>query len=389
MGKGAAQTPGLWVKGGGSGQFSDKCKKALKACGVDPDSFGSYSDRRKAQAKLRKQGKGKDVTADKMTGQRAQDYLTANSQSGHMAQNAWFQRPGGRDDACMNVPPANGKNNAGSSFGYTCAGAPCTDHFGKSNIPGTCHGNVSCKVEHDSFCKGGGGSRAGIGDIEKQVKASSKEHVDANRDTKSAKPADQKKIDKLKNAQRATADHLQGKSTTGKTTGKAAAAKGKKPNGPSGPGPSQKTKDLAAKCEVARWKAMMAEMRAQAINDSEVGQVAEAKFGKPFTKCSAKERKEALADVQKKNGTPLSPPNPPKGSGIPNPPETKPRGKDREPPDKKSAKPTTGDCLEYQKNYLAMQMANSGSMPPWEGECPPSGGSTASGGKKSGKKKSK
>jgi hypothetical protein len=382
-----AQTPGIWVDAMGDAAKAAACVKALKECGVDPGSFGSYSQRLKAQNALRQAGKDKSVPNSKMKGKRAQEYLTANSQSGHMAQNAWFQLPGGRDDACMNVPPANGTAGAPSAYGYTCGGAPCTDHFGKSSVDGTCHGTVSIQVERDKWGKTG--SAADIDKISTQVKASADVHVDAKRSQKNADPADKPYVDSLANAQQKTADHLQGKDSSAGPAGGASPAKPGSPAGASGPGPSAKTKQLAAECEVAMWKSMMEKMRANAINSSGIAKAAKADGaipkGKEFTDLPAAKQKELVEKYGKKQfGEP--PPAPKASSGIPKPPDAKPCGPDREPATKK---PTKKDCLEYQKNYLAWQTANNtGNPPPWGGQVPPSSpASTSTGKSKPGKSK--
>ncbi|MGE0784921.1 MAG: hypothetical protein AB7S26_04470 [Sandaracinaceae bacterium] len=402
-----AQTPGIWTLNPGDKGYDAACKAALKACGVDPDAFGTYKSRLKAQQDARAQCKAEGITPSKLKKEDAGTFCTANSQSGHMAQNAMFQSAGARADDCGNIAPNPfGDPKAGSSFGYSCEGAPCVDHYGKSTLGGTCHGEVSRVVEGNQGWADRGavaGEPVPMGDparkggptMEDQVRASARVHVDANREHNAGPaPSDNPtKVAQLNNAQQMNADRMLGDDPKSKALAAQGATKGKKPAGASGPGPSDEIKNFAAECEVTKWKAAMTQMRADAINNSPMGKAAQAKYGKPFTECTQKQQKALVEEQAAQFGKP--PPNPPKSpKGLATPPNEGARG------DPKGTPPTEQDCRDYQGNYLAWQQANNhsgknpsaskpGPLPPWSGRAPkgadpsapppgPSGGSGGS-----------
>jgi hypothetical protein len=115
------------VLAGGAGVFSAACVKALAEAGLEPDDFGSYSHsrdkiraakRRVMEAKIaKKNGQPAEVSAH--------DQLLAQSETGHLQQNALFQRGLTRGDACQNERP--GPGGAGAPC-YDFAGAPCGPH---------------------------------------------------------------------------------------------------------------------------------------------------------------------------------------------------------------------------------------------------------------------
>ncbi len=125
MGAPLGQTPGPWVLAGGAGVFSAACVKALAEAGLEPDDFGSYehtrdkiraAKRRVLEAKIaRKNGQPAEVSAH--------DQLLAQSDTGHLQQNALFQRK--RGDACQNERAGSG--NPGAPC-YDFGGAPCGPH---------------------------------------------------------------------------------------------------------------------------------------------------------------------------------------------------------------------------------------------------------------------
>lgn len=381
------QVPGIWTLSPGDAGYDDACRAALKACGVDPDAFGSYSSRRSAITKAKAQCSANGIDASNLTPANAGTFCTANSESGHMAQNAMFQARGAREDDCGNIPPGRfGDPSAGSSFGYNCAQAPCVDHFGDSNVGGTCHGEVTMGVESSQGWRDRGAvrgervpmstpTRPGGPTMEDQVRASARVHVDANRAQRTAGHSDPAMVNDLKNAQQQNAQRLTASDPQAAALAGQSATGPGSPAGASGPGPSQAVKDFAAECEVTKWKQMMQKMRADAINNSPLGQAAQAQFGKPFTELTQAQQQQVIANNPNAFGTP--PPSPPASQpGVPTPPNS---GRTANPP-------TEQDCRAYQGNYLAWQQANNtggtppgsnppsttspGPLPPWEGRAP-------------------
>ncbi len=372
------QTPGVLLLKPGDAGYDAACNAALKACGIDPDSFDSYTGRCNAIRAAGNNPAANAADATNLQGQDLQDFCTANAQSGHMAQNGIFQGRGARDDECGNVPPATfGDPTTPSSFGYSCGGAPCTDHFGTSTLGGSCHGEISRVTEKPQGWAERGVERntsLNASQIEDQVRASARIHVDADRAHR-ARPAagdDPAEVQRLANAQRANAARL--------SAGDPAATELLNPNGvdpahPNGggkPGPSDAVKDFAAECEVTKWKAMMTDMRANAINNSPVGQAARRQTGRPFTSLTPAQQRQVIANNPQLFGTP--PPGAPPAAPLPNaaqagvnpPPGTQLTGTPAGTP------PTERACNDYQGNYLAWQMANSpgGAMPGWAGRAP-------------------
>ena len=183
--------PGVWLKGPGKEGFDAACREALAACGIDPDNFGTYSQRLAAQAQARDDYRAhrndKAEAAEKRTGKRPappeaggheggcplatnpdghlglcschetpaakdwyaaqgrpNDFLVANAESGHEGQNATCQNEGGRGDPCANVTPPNpGSGADGGSYGYDMQRAACMDHYGAANVPGTPHYEIT------------------------------------------------------------------------------------------------------------------------------------------------------------------------------------------------------------------------------------------------------
>jgi len=178
--------------GAGGGGFDAACRQALASCGIDPDNFGSYSQRLASQAKARDDYRAHRIAeakeAEKRTdkrpvppelgghdpgclhttkanarqgdcscyeGPRARDwyasegrpndFLVANAESGHECQNAFSQAEGRRGDPCANVPPPTlaQQNADGGSYGYDMERAACMDHYGAANLPGTPHYEVT------------------------------------------------------------------------------------------------------------------------------------------------------------------------------------------------------------------------------------------------------
>jgi len=177
-----AQTPGTWLRAGNLSLSDAECRKALAACGLDPDAFGNYSSVLKSQGAARKKLRedARNAAAAKGAtpnpshhvppcslepgaensgncrcheGEIAQDlckndpdkFLHANGQSGHMSQDALYRGAGGRGDPCQNIPPAN--DNSGT-YGYGMSRARCMEHYGRSNLAGSPHEQI-CRAEED------------------------------------------------------------------------------------------------------------------------------------------------------------------------------------------------------------------------------------------------
>jgi hypothetical protein len=129
MGK-PAQTPMVFLRAGGGIGFSPDCVKALAACGLSPDDFGTY-DEVKARISAAKSKvwdydqakKNKTKLPPKPT---AHDRYLANSEGGHLRQNALFQRR--RGNFCQNEDGKLNSNYPGAA-GYHADWAPCGPHF--------------------------------------------------------------------------------------------------------------------------------------------------------------------------------------------------------------------------------------------------------------------
>lgn len=121
-----AQTPGTFLRGGGSGFFSARCVKALAECGLEPEDFGSYE-----HVKGRIRAAKRDVLEHKLAKARgenppdpsARTKLLASSDAGHLRQNSLFQRE--RGNSCQNEQPRSGHPGAP---GYHHDLAPCGPH---------------------------------------------------------------------------------------------------------------------------------------------------------------------------------------------------------------------------------------------------------------------
>ncbi|MBX3275687.1 MAG: hypothetical protein KF729_35835 [Sandaracinaceae bacterium] len=377
MGK-VGQTPGVLLLKPGDAGYDAACAAALKACGIDPGSFDSYTGRCKAIEAAGDKCKANGVTARNLTRKNCGDYLTSQAQSGHMAQNAIFQGAGGRNDPCTNVPPASFNDpSAPSSYGYSMGGAPCTDHFGRSTLPGGCHGEISLHGERAAGWSEAGftaGQSVNQSQMEDRVRASARIHVDADRTTRSQPrdAAERAKVEQLRNAQRQNAERLSAGDPAAQELLNPSGAKGKKPAGASTPGPSKAVKDFAAECEVTKWKQGMAAMRAKAINESPLGQAAKKQSGKNFTEMSQAEQRRFVNQNPQFFGAPPPSPSPTAQRGVPAPPASTSAGAGGSPPTRQS-------CTDFQGNYLAWQTANNpsgrarstpGQMPGWQGRAP-------------------
>lgn len=197
------QTPGTWVLAGGGAFWSAECRAALAACGIDPDGFGTYDQRLKAQKRMRENYQKQRIDEaesgkppkrahepacvrskpSKRTNRHVcschegaagfndflmgtngapanpnhsmQNWLTATSQSGHISGNAFYQDRGARGDPCANTrptgyDPATGRYANTGGFGYEDDRAFCMDHYGRANDDGTSHNQITRREENQS-----------------------------------------------------------------------------------------------------------------------------------------------------------------------------------------------------------------------------------------------
>ncbi len=402
------QTPVVFVKAGMAVTFDTTCRKALAKSGVDPENFGSYSGRASAEKAARDEiGKNyaSKAALDKAlagTGKTADDkgpvgtWLLANSQSGHVMQNAFMQGrpPGGggdrnpRGDPCANVRPVppDGSGDAGA-YGYDMERALCMDHFGKSTVAGTPHYEIT-QGEADFARSLPPGARIDMGTMEQSVRRTAAIAVagsEGRPDLEDLKGKALKEAQKFDTMQEAHAEELEpGKGKLGDegTPGYIAGAKGKKPKGGAQGPELTRDQQMAVECIVAAWKASLDQIRKDSIaeNSSE-----------------AKEKKKQLDAYNEKNGTDHE-----SYEDVP--------AKDRKKLDKEvqagverrkrdlekkgagtagaaNEPPTKDDCREYQANWLSENQGRDGSLPPVAGRKPgdrtTDGGGSATSRKKS------
>jgi hypothetical protein len=405
------QTPGLHLQAGGGGPWPDAaCRAALIACGIDPDGFGSYEDRLKAQSAEReayrdkvdaKVGKGKphpspctypasppckcyasqeafDECMKEKGG--AEKWLRMNSQSGHMSRDEWYRATGSRDDPCANHPPGpapDGTPTAGG-YGYDGRMALCTDHAGLSR--GQEHWMI-CKLEreHAKDVKADPALKGMMPEssLQKQVEAT----TDRMADDKASGPGGQpvsalgklsaEEVERGKKIDQARAKMAEEKAASDAkagAVGPAGGAQAGKPNDLSDAGADGAARDKAKECITDAWKQSLQQMRQKAVDEH--GTVAARK-------------QEVLDEHNKKN-----PPGVAKYEDLPK------EGKDevkrrvakdmremeKDPPgltDRKSTeakeppgRPTKDDCRAYQGNWLFLHQDEQGSFPPVQGQAP-------------------
>lgn len=442
------QTPGTFVLAGGGAFWSGACRAALASCGIDPDAFGTYKQRARAQAKARaayrkqriaeaeetpRRAPGRDHEANcKRGGDRTKlcmchesasayndfldgrngappnptgspnAWLTANSESGHISGNAFYQDAGQRGDPCANTrptkDPTTGKYTNAGSYGYQDDQAFCMDHFGRANEPGTVHHQVTCcEANHSNSLNAAGINVVTENDLLAGVEATvaiALHGADArlNGKVQSAWDSDlgtvtaqsRARSEALVAAQEQNAKSLlQREADAGNVDAqKALAATGA--SGPAGVAAADAQRQMAKECIVAAWKKSLDEMRDEAINKhSTVGKSAQCKKavreynqGPPkrdpeargFTDLPAKTQDDLLkkteaarADKEKKLAS--------RGAES--------AGKQGE----AGAPPTGDDCLEYQGNWLLAHRTPGGGYPPMQGtpqgQSGPGPGSTA------------
>jgi hypothetical protein len=411
----AGQTPGSWLKGGAGGLWTAACRAALIACGINPDNFGDYDARAKAQAAERKKYREQRVAEAKKRGKGrrphepncptggdpkalcqcvesaaalkemgAERWMVANSQSGHISQNAFYQ--GHREDPCSNLAPTKG--NAGT-YGYQDNKAFCMDHQGRANNPGTMHYEITNReaafAEHTASS---GAKTVSQNQIEQgvagtaQVATQGAQSRQRGNGPKWDKPgtltperkAEGQLSDKAKNQQAAD---LQKKENKAKGAGKSGKGKGKKPNAPSAKGPTTKQAKKAVECIQDAWKQSLNELRDNVVNEhSTAAKSAECKKqikehnanlkpgekpAKGYTDLPAARRKKVDAAVSSQVAARQKQLE---KVGAHNAGQTaKPH-------------PTEEECLEYQANWLYNNRRANGTYPPMQGRVPDSSTTT-------------
>lgn len=420
MGK-SGQTPGSWLKGGAGGLWSAACKAALIACGINPENFGDYDNRLNAQAKARADYREQRCKEAKQKGKKKRphepncpmssdgslptkeckcieseaalkelggsQWMLANSQSGHISQNAFYQEH--RKDPCSNIKPTQG--NAGT-YGYQDNKAFCMDHQGRANNPGTMHYEVT---NRESACavhmSNQGTTGVSQAQIEKGVEGSAQIASEGAQSrqkgngpkwdppgpvTKERKDQGQLS-DKAKDMQAA---ELKKKENAGKKAKKSGKGKGKKPNAPSTKGPTKAQSKKAVECIRDAWRQSLNEMRDNVVDEHSTVKKSAAlkqqlkehnaslKPGeekvKKYTDLPAARRKKVDAAVSK---------------------EVADRQKELEKLGAHNAgkignpNPTKAECLEYQANWLYNNRKANGTYPPVQGRVPASGDTTNTG----------
>lgn len=416
----AAQTPGAWLRAGGAAFSDADCRKALAACGLDPDAFGSYSkvldsqsqERKKLRDQARAEAAKKGETPNAShhvppcdlapgaasnsncrchEGPTAQDickndparFLHANAQSGHMGQDALFRKAGGRDDPCQNLPPSG--DNSGT-YGYETSKARCMEHYGRSNLAGSPHEQI-CRAEEDF--------QADMAARGKGPLTTEDMREGVGRSAVVAATAGRYRVTDAGGLQAASLDpaavNEQVKYQT--VQGDAAVA-----SGAANPSGANMSKDMpglteaeatAVKCIQADWEASLAKMQLDSMQKNTLGGAAGRQKAvdaynadpKNQPKVSSfddipKDKKDAILGARQKQLEDKMGGSPPDAQQSANDARSKERKKakddGRDPnPEAWDGKPTKAECREYQANWLALK-TNSGStkMPDMQGENP-------------------
>ena len=405
------QTPVLHLKGGGGVPWPDAaCRAALIACGIDPDGFGSYSDRRDAQSAERekyrdrvdaKVGKGnphpspctypksppcecyksKEAYDECMKEQGgAEKWLRMNSQSGHMSRDEWYRakpaNPGEktREDPCANHPPTAG--NAGG-YGNDSKMAFCTDHVGLSR--GQEHWKV-CKVEreHAKDAKADPNLQGMMpaSSLAKQVDATTDTMIDSKASGINGQPVSSlgklspEEIERGRKIDAARAQMAKEKADQAVKNGQVPPGTKPtpgKPNDASDADPTKTNREKAKECIKDAWKQAVQQMRQQAVDGSSM--------------VSAR-KQEAIAKHEAKH------PPPPKKTFEQLPPDEQDAARkkvqedmkkfgedkglrpDKSTQSKDPGPPTQKDCLDYQGAWLFAHQDGSGNFPPMQGRAP-------------------
>jgi len=400
------QTPVLHVKAGGGALFDAACRAALIACHIDPDSFGTYDDRLKAQGAERekyrakvteKVGEGKPHPSpctypatppcQCYRSQEAYDdymkqkggagaWLRMNSQSGHMSRDEWYRAQGSREDPCANYPPGPGPDGqlTAGGYGYSCGDAFCTDHAGLSR--GQEHWMI-CKLERE-FGKDVAADPQLKGMMpESTLGQQVDKTVDRMADDKASHPGGQsvsplgklspEAIERGKKIDEARAQMAKEKAAEDakKAVDGAAKPTGEKPNDVSDADPAKTDRDKAKKCIRDAWQQSVKDMKQKAVDESglvnarkqEAVDAHNAK-GPPKVENYDQLSQEEKDDVKRKVQQDMKDFGADKGL------------KDTASSEAKDPAPTKDDCRNFQGAWLFTHQDGSGNFPPTQGRAP-------------------
>jgi hypothetical protein len=412
-----AQTPGTWLKGGAGALWSAACRAALIACGINPDNFGSYSMRADAQGKERKKYRDQRTKEAGQDGEKkrphepncpaggdpsklcmciesdaalkelgVEKWTLANSQSGHISQNAFYQEH--RSDACSNIRPSAGNS---GTYGYQDNKAFCMDHLGRANNPGTIHYEITNReaqfAEHlskqgvtvvpEATIQEGvkGTASVAAAGAESRQKGNDP-NAPFDKDLGKLTPERQQEGKRSDEAKDQHAAELQKKENATAAAGPSGTAAAGTPNAVSVKKPSPEDVQKAVECISDAWQQSLDEMRNDVVNKHSVAGRSD-------------ECKKQLKEYNK-----TRPPGSPKAKGYTDLPKERREKVDKAVEDQvtqrqkdleavgahsKGAKqkdperPSEKDCLEYQANWLHEQhKTKDGKYPPMQGRVPDS-----------------
>ncbi|MFY1829223.1 hypothetical protein ACN47A_25115 [Myxococcus fulvus] len=403
-----AQTPVTWLDGGAAALWSAECVAALIACGINPANFGTYKMRAKAQAAARKdytdkrtkaaQQEGADKKAhedDCPRGKNAdsecrcfeseaaleemglENWMLANSQSGHISQNSFYQEH--RGDPCSNVPPSG---DHGGTYGYQEEEAFCMDHLGRSNNRGTEHYEVTNREsQHRSSIKKSGSpvNEDVILEGVKGTVAVTAQGAEARQKGNDPYADYDKKLGKLTNARQEKGQHndemksryaayLTARQNGAALSDSSGSGEAGAPNSPSTRRPTPEEVDKAVECISDAWKQSLDEMRNDVINEYSTAARSDAckkeieEYRKTLPE-GTRDRKIAYTDLPADRRAKVdaavkqdvdSTQNTLEATGA------KSAGKANNPP-------TEDDCLTYQANWLQQHQKADGNFPPMKG----------------------
>lgn len=409
-----AQTPVTWLDGGAAALWKPDCVLALIACGIEPANFGTYDLRAKAQREARNDYRKRRINEAKGQGQTPrphegscpmgsdpkaecrcfeseaahkdlgiEKWMLANSQSGHISQNAFYQEH--REDPCSNVP-AEGDH--GGTYGYRDNKAFCMDHLGRSSTPGTNHYEITQREgQHEASLKSNNTQVVTEKDMMEgatgtaSVAANGSEHRQKGNDPHAEydKNRGNMTTDRLDEAQRNDARkreyaaYLKAKQNGGQTAAGAGSGDAGTPNAPGSYSPTDAEAKKAVECISEAWKQSLDDMRNDTINTfSTAARSKECKdeikaYRKTlppeernkkirYTDLPSDRRAKVDAAVKQKVETA----------------QTDLMAKGAKSAGKANNPPTKKDCMQYQANWLLQHQKADGSFPPMKGRVPDS-----------------
>jgi hypothetical protein len=403
-----AQIPTPWLSAGGTAMFSADCRAAMIKCGIDPDAFGTYEGRAAAQSQARRDWQeeqrkrfGDDPSQwpdpasqaelDRMAADgRAGQFVTMNSQSGHLVQNNFFQSR--REDSCSNYPPqrdSRGNMTNSGGYGYSDSGAACTDHMAGAEVR-TRNGQPMTTAihrnghEHREICNSeaqqranicgpaGSGGAVGPGDIRDNANATAGVMVNGTAATRSAAPSglapagspEAQRAAITDNARQRQAAELQANEGAAASAGGASGATGGSSNSKAS-APTDADKQKAIECISAAAQQALLDQRAKCINDraTQSGPASDAA------------RQSVLDDYNRRNppGVQNFDQLPPNVQGLA---ASRQRQMDLEAQGAASGQagtpsPTQDQCLEHQANVLYQEQVMTGGLPGMGGRVNP------------------